>query len=480
VGYNRHLYNNALYNTWAAAVDAFAEQGRRFYVLEVAGATGTLLARLPLWGSAVLRERVNTFPEIEFTYPYDDEFASHLTTGFPNLIVLRDRDGELLERFAISKVIKERTPDNAKILTVCASGLLSILGKENVDSYDTAGTPTPVKEIVRDLLNDHQNNGVIRQVRYGSISSAIGNLDREFKWENQSILACLRDIQKTVGGYLAVDANWRFTWKSTLGSSKGQEIRASKNIKSLRVSTDYDAIVTQLIGKGYGATDTTRLLNTQTNAAAEATYGRITRPYSANTVRVQDTLDDITAAHLDKLDGPSIGYGVESIDLSEADGPLDYSDDAIELGGRVRLIDTDMDVNISTCIISTTRDLGNPMDVQLNVSDTNAGSDLYPDGAPTGTLGAGEGERTFLDDIADLIRKMLEQTTQDTGLIDAVDQAAANDEFTDVITTQNIDSSGAVLSDAVPEDTATAGAAGTGTKAAHEDHEHKGIWQAFP
>ncbi len=243
--YNAYLYNNTLYNAWAESAATYAAQGRRFYILEVTGATGTLLARLPKWGAAIYRQRVNTFPELEFTYPYDDEFATNLITGFPNLIAFRTRHGELIERFVISTITKERSTEGARTLTIKASGLMSILAKENVSSYATTA-PTAIHTIIGDLLTLHQNNGVIRPVSVGVIDAACGDPLREFAWENQSILTCLRDLQKTVGGYMSVDHDWKFNWLATLGTTAGQEIRATKNIKGLRVVTDYDTIITRL------------------------------------------------------------------------------------------------------------------------------------------------------------------------------------------------------------------------------------------
>jgi len=475
MGYNLHLYNERLYNEWVAAVTTYAAAGRKFYILELCDGDFTLLHRLPYWYAGTWSQRLNEYPVLDFSYPFNDADVSPTDFAFPNTIALRDKDGELLERFVIAQRTDSRSRDGVQSVRVLAEGVLSQLGREYVTSYSTS-TSTPVQDIVGDLFA-FQINGVVKPISLGAFDAEIGDATRDFSVENVSILNALHELRRQVGGYFWVDTDHRLRWKKEMQSTIGQEIRLGKNLPALKVTTDYRTIRTRLHAKGWGLTDDDRLITT-VNSDNQGTYGIVVGPYSNNAIREQDHLDKAAADRLEELKVPSKRLSAEAIDLSHCDGPLDYTHEGLVIGARVRLLDSELDQTLDCNIIGITRNLTHPMQVRIELADATIGasSPLYSGKQPD-----------ILEMLTDITERLKVLSEQDTGVLESIFGGAG---ATGDITTWDTDTNTGTFDDhlkdvmgtsVVPtfatdvQDVATTESAGDNEQISHGNHIHKGM-----
>ena len=105
------------------------------------------------------------------------------------------------------------------ITEVTTDGLMSQLGEEVVESYDTGETGTPIGDIVTALLALQRKTTKITE---GTIS-VTG--DRAISVTNRTILSVLLQLQESIGGYMYVDTDRKLQWPTTIGEDKGQQIR---------------------------------------------------------------------------------------------------------------------------------------------------------------------------------------------------------------------------------------------------------------
>ena len=106
-------------------------------------------------------------------------------------------------------------------------------------------------------------------------------------FNNKTILKCITDIVKIVGGYLTVkhdpaDPHVRYLYLEELEADLGQEVRIGKNLKSIKKSADYSELCTRmvLLGDGEGVDQLNlTMLNVANEVAThlppDATYGYI-------------------------------------------------------------------------------------------------------------------------------------------------------------------------------------------------------------
>ncbi len=405
--YNLDLYNDALYNQSAAAAAALAAQGRRFYTIEILNGSHTLLRRLPKWGIATYTQRLNGLPTLRFTYPWDTEVVDLFT--FPNLFALRDRAGNLLDRFNLATKGKRRTVNGQRFLELMGEGVLSQLSHEWITSYEASAAQSP-ETTFSEILGEFQINGVVRPIIMGPWAGAISSQSRKFKVENISILAALHEMRRQVGGYFFVDPLHRLRWVQNISGTDGQEIRIGKNLPGLEVDEDFRTITTRLHGKGHGIDDDGRLTYTA-DSDNQGTFGIWPKTYEAQTVREIDQLVEMVDSRLEEVKIADKKLRADIIDLSEVDSDLDYSHEALIIGSQVRLIDGDLDETLDVHILGISRNLAQPAQVRIQISDTTT-SPLY-----------GGKQDDIVDVLADILEALNERATQDWGLREFVQAA---------------------------------------------------------
>lgn len=398
-GFGRHRFGGS--QPGIADDAAFTQET---YVFEVWTKNNTRLARLPQWTSAQWTEVANQPNLFEFTYPFDDEHKAKLV--YPNRIYLYDRIGTLIDGFTIAVEKPTRTQDGQQFVALTCDGLMAQLGTEMISSYNsvTAGDTT-VGAIV-DALFDLQVRTNIDSIRRGRIDNAIRNLNRELIIENMSILQALHTLQKTVGGVMNVSATGTFTWKRETGGRTGQQIRINKNMPALDVTRDSRNIFTRVIASGKGPEPSERLAVTRNNASAQSTYGVIPLPVSWPDVDNIDQLTDLADKKLREVSRPKVSLRPQTIDLSLSDdAQLDFTHEALKIGSRVTLIDTELAETHDTRIAKIVRDLFSPVLVKIDVQNPDDFSE---------TTAYAQPQRDIVDVFVDLIDRVNTLTLRDT------------------------------------------------------------------
>jgi len=113
---------------------------------------GSLVARLIDWISARYTKTVNEPSTLEMTYPITGEWYAQL--AYPKYIVVRDREGAVVDRLYVATVSVNREMSGTQIATVGAEDFLAQLGWEEIAEYKT--TSVTVRAFVEYLLAQQQ------------------------------------------------------------------------------------------------------------------------------------------------------------------------------------------------------------------------------------------------------------------------------------------------------------------------------------
>lgn len=396
----------------AAAADAANED--QIYRLEVRSLSGTLLNYVRNWHSGFWKQQLGRGSTLAVGIPGEDTNIDNFV--IPNQLWLYDNTNTLLEKFHIyrRKLARRGT---AIIANIEGRSLINQMNEELVVDYDTGdGVTDSIKNIVRDLLDDHQLHAL--PIRLGNIDSAIGDEQRHFRFQGMKLRAVLDRIKDTIGGYIEVDpSSRRLNWKRTLGENKGQQIRYRKNEKGIERSEDRTNLVTRVYAYGAGTTPETRIRPPDPfyiDGDTQGTYGIVPGIFQDNTTTSQDELVDAATAYLKDRQYPRLTYAVDMVAL-EHDQTLGSTFEALEIGSRVTVIDETLVIDIATRIITLDRDLSNPLRVTIQVANPLAGTSAW------GTASAAPERaraQTAADVITEIFRRLEAVERPDLGLYD--------------------------------------------------------------
>lgn len=359
---------------WFRARPASAALLGEPYRLEVYDYDLRLVGSLPYWNDGMLQEELNGFPELTFSYPYEDAAAAYLTKGY--LIGVREQSGGLLGLFHVTRRTKRRNEEGALTVRLECHGLMAQLGREaTIESYEVE-EPAPVAQIMSGLFAT-QSNGVLKPILLGGMDKSIALAERTLSVRNGTVLSAIRDLHATLGGFYWVDSSRRFYWVAKNPRSVRQEIRVGKNLPGLEVEEDFSGVYTRVTGLGHGVDDATRL-QTTVDGDNQEVYGVIRGMFSSPGIRDEAQLTQKAERLAGQWSRPKKTYRCEALDLSHYQGPLDYRHEALATGTRVRLIDEALGEEFTTTIIRTSRRLDDPMSVTIEVG--NPDEDITVDG----------------------------------------------------------------------------------------------------
>lgn len=154
---------------------------------------------------------------------------------------------------------------------VKTDGLMSQLGEEVIESYDTGTDGKAVEDIIDDLLAFQRK---ATQITKGTIAvtgtRALGVTDR-------TILAAFLQLQESMGGFMYVDNDRKLQWPTTIGEDKGQQIRYRKNLIGITRDIDYGGYCTKLhpIGSNESLSDISKV-RVDVDKDSDASYGYLT------------------------------------------------------------------------------------------------------------------------------------------------------------------------------------------------------------
>lgn len=421
---NRHAFNLAQFNLGVVpAGDADAPSlapslGVPFR-FEVYSRAGAFLASVLNWRGGNREISPNAPSTMSIEVAADDESAEHLV--FPNEVWLwRGEHDEVWEKYKILAT-RQRRDGAGNWIIVEAESLLGDLGRETVTAYETPTSEdedgnvviekATVRNIMGSLLAFQTQSPTIR---LGTMDASIGNTEIAIKFQNKSILSCIAELRRIVGGYFWVDTNRVLRWRRTIGYERGHWLRLDHNLGSVEVYTDYRQIKTRYLGRGAGFTNETRLESQADDAGAQAEYGVIVGTVYQSRVNDQDTLDAMTEAELARYASPAVSYRMGVIDLSMID-PSAYSFEALMLtpGTEVNVLCDDPAIDIACRVRRVKWDLADPAHVEVEFSNPLAGSQDW--GGNDGTH-----EQDLVDRVVDLVERA-EEVLSDNGFAETID-----------------------------------------------------------
>lgn len=397
-----------------------------FYRMEVRNPSGTLLAVVNDWHEADIEERVNEPVELSLSVWYQSPAREHLT--FPNQVWLYRSDAVT----PTHKTIIYHTVDKStegEIRTVTAWGIQRKLADEVIETYTTGEAGATIQQIVRDLLGYQL---LTPTVSLGTLSTAIGSAVRVVDVDNKTIAQVLDELRDTIGGFIYIDAANRLQWRTAIGNNLGHTIRIGRNATSITRTVDYSEIKTRIIAYGAGVTADTRLAVTVNDSSAQSTYGVRVGTFTNQSITDADTLEAAATAVLRRSVVPQTRYAVDMIDLSRTDlYDLSFEAFALDLGSCVNLIASAISMDIWTRVVSVRRDLADPLDVQITVSDPEAGGGVQgPDAG--GVNDPTTAEPDTLESIIESIERRLQRLERDTGVARSINDLIGSVDLSDV------------------------------------------------
>ena len=393
-----------------------------FYTLEVEDSNRSLLARLPDWTSGQYEQKVNRPSSLTFTYPLTDDAEKVAFFVWPNVIVIRDKTGALVDRLSVAKIDESGDSSDVFAIRVQCQGLMAQLGREMVTSYDVPSAIS-IQDIIESLFNNEQINTKIRTLSIGRIDASIGNETRQVEVVNKTILQVVNELHRTIGGFMYVDGLGKFYWKRTTPHPAGrpfQEIRWNKNMGMAKRSRDFRTIKTRLVILGQGTDGGDERVTATVNSGNQGTYGIIEDVISNQNIRKNSEASDYGDSLIDRLKVPQETLTFSAIDLSKINTTLDYSHEYFRIGTVVRIVHDTLNLTANRRIVRITRDLASPIHVQIEVSNPSAGADAWGNNPY-------ETQKNLAEMIADIIEKIqLNEVSADDAESEVVKAFVAN------------------------------------------------------
>ncbi|MCJ7829371.1 MAG: phage tail protein [Dehalococcoidia bacterium] len=246
-----------------------------------------------------------------------------------------------------------------------ALDFLAQLGDEVVFGY-TAESKT-ITEIVIALLAFQLH---VTPITLGTIQPGV---TRSIEVQQDTILGVLQGLRNTVGGYIEVDINRQLNWWTDIGENKGQQIRYKKNIKGLSRTREYTNFGNRLYCYGAGEGSARIHLSEAVgmvvdyveDVPSQGTYGMCIRQLTDKSITDPDVLLAWANLQLADMKAPRASYSVDMVNLAA----MGWTFETLQLGSIVKVIDEDMGIDISARLVKITRDLTDPGNIKVEISN---------------------------------------------------------------------------------------------------------------
>lgn len=422
---------------FGASLDSVVDRHREHYLLEVEDADGALLYRLPDWVDGDWEEAANEPGALTFVYPSPFPLpggegvptansiawpalhsARCAALAYPNVVVLRDRKGNVKGRFHVARVIEEDDGESSSMTVEC-EGLLTQLRDELVLSY--TWTRTVSQHLALLLGSTYQQNGVVQPLSVGDIDSEIGSTEVSVACENQSILQIIGLLSEACGGYYYVTPRRKLNWHREL-TGASVELRWEKNLGSIRRERDFRTVRTRLYMRGFG--QGSHELRTTVNADNQATYGLRAEVVKDERIRSSTTLTAIGTALQAAVKVPRVYVDCDAIDLGKVSSRHDWTVEGFTLGSEVRVVHGRWGLVSSRRINRIARKLSAPEVPVLGFGDPDAGVADWGGnhiGRPGGLIGTIASALVALEQARTMPGEEVTQTFFPTSLADAND-----------------------------------------------------------
>jgi hypothetical protein len=430
-----------------AGVVSYTDNSLEPYRLQLHDPDGELIAILNGWTAGTWERKVNEPEVLEFVHSVADDLSTNQSWAglltqlvYPNFVYLFEGDStSSKQRFRIMET--EYTLDVSSMLRVKCYSILEQLGREFVVNYSTQGEEDEtdpgktVTQVVQALLaNQFQNNTVTLR----SIAPSIGNMRFYGKFENKTILQCLRELVSIYGGYLTTDNNRRLTWSSYTGVGEGHRISLDLNAIQIRKRIDYTELANNIGVAGAGVTNDTRVGIFVHDPTSIAQYGLITTILKDQSITSLEAAEELAEKELERRKQPRIYYDVDCIDMSKVQNPEDwaYEARAFIIGQKVKIIGRE--VEFDTHVQSITIDLMEPAGVEISVSNPEVGTGL----ANINSVDVVDGDT--IEEIVAEIADMIDTLQGDRGELESVRKSLdpIPEDLTAIVTWDEVEDAG--------------------------------------
>jgi len=218
----------------------------------------------------------------------------------------------------------------------------------------TTRTVKTLREVVDSLLDLQVNT---HPILLGAIDTAIGDNVVQLKVENKTIMAALLELRDLYGGYFWVNpTNRKFYWKRRQGRNTGQYIRIGKNGQHIEEIEDFSAMANRITALGKGETIESTLSVTVNDTTSQSTYGIVADTIVDKSIWNTTDLTAFANANLQTRKVPKKSYRIGVIDLARLTSG-DYQFFELEVGSKIRVMDTEFGLTLDTTIATIEREL---------------------------------------------------------------------------------------------------------------------------
>lgn len=334
-----------------------------FYTIEVMNQAGEKLGTVQTWSDGWYEADVGESARLTFKVPRSEVMLSAMT--HPNILVLRDRYGFVLDRFRARRS-SEYNDGEGLFVNIRARSLLDQLSREPVIDY---AKEAPVSEHLALLFAGQRQTPAIA---LGAIDSAIASFPVAVEGSVSNVLAMLRAIQEqlpaAISGHFYISNNFEFRWRATIGETNKRFVMG-KNLLGVRKSIDDEDLITELHMYGEGQDGQTRpSYIVQKNVDL---YGLVPFVKVDRRIRKQETLVARGNAIIEQFCNPRVTIEIDALDLAKADVMTYFELGDYYVGGKYRVEDPGQGISEELTVIGIRYDLSNPVAVQLKSATRN-------------------------------------------------------------------------------------------------------------
>lgn len=329
--------------------------------------TGAKVAFLQNAFSIKRSEKENCAPSLEFSLPADDAKAIYLTPAHEAKIYnTKKARWEGLYKIGEGE---DRWNSSGSLINVYYSGALIQLEKTENISYDTTAVPKTPTQIITALLALQEFTPAI------TVGTIQPTTSIAFAIENANLLAAILKLPEYLGGYIEVDDTRHLNWYNEPSTTTPtREVRYTKNMRGVSRKRDYTAIRNRIYAYGYGEGDAqlTLLDAGETyeyieSIPSQTSYGIAVKRITDLRIIHPSTLLRYAQKYLADHKDPVVSYQVDCVNLAaHSDFLFDY--ESLEVGQIVRVINSDISLNVNVKLVSVETDLSKAENITLELS----------------------------------------------------------------------------------------------------------------
>jgi len=300
------------------AILAFTDVFDAFYGITVENPARDTLAFLSNFKSASWTREANKFSTLNFQIGIDGNEGALELVDFPNLLVVKDKQGRVLDRLVIAKNIE--TDGDTNIRRVQAFGLFSLLSKTNIPSFSSNGETT-LFLIVKFLLENFQVTDAPHPITLGKIDIDISDQLKTVEFSQLSITEALLSLYKTTGGVIEVDGNGILNWRgSNFDTAPNHRISEQTNLKSIQKTDHHDLVRTSVTVQSEDVDGNPITATALLGAGPILTkYGVVPEFIFDNTIKTVENAQDLADSWLDRLSVLPTDLTATVLDLNRSD-----------------------------------------------------------------------------------------------------------------------------------------------------------------